>query len=419
MRRLYTFLFYLVVPFIIGRVYLKGRRLPAYRQRISERFSLGDRTHIPVDVWMHATSLGEVVAASPLIEAMLAKQLRVLVTTMTPTGSEQVSKRFGSQVVHQYIPYDLPWLLRRFFKKYNPRLGIIMETELWPNLINQAKRENVPLLLLNARLSDNAFKQYKIVQFMFKSVLKQFSAIFAQSDEDARRFMALGASVNLVYMLGNMKFDLQLPTTAKDERLQLKEKWGRERPVVIAASTHEGEEKQLVSHFIRLKKAIPGVVLLLVPRHPERFDAVFKMSVAHGFNTGRRSDPTTIDVNSEVVVVDAMGELMDFYQMSDYAFVGGSLVPVGGHNVLEPIAVGVPVFSGPYINNSKAICQDLSAVGAIVIVDNIDGLIDALKTMHENVAERVQQIANASLILAANRGTVKRYMEKIEVMLAL
>ena len=417
MRHIYTFFLYLLIPFILLRLYWKGRRAPAYRQRVLERFSLGRRELFPVDVWVHAVSLGEVVAATPLIDALLAKKRRVIVTTMTPTGSQQVIKRFGEQVAHQYIPYDLPWALRRFFKRVNPHLGIIMETELWPNLFNEAKRIKMPLLIANARLSDKSFKSYEKVAFMFKPVLNQLTAILAQSDEDAKRFVALGAAEDLVQVLGNMKFDLQLHIPLNEDCTKLKEKWGQERIIVIAASTHDDEERQLLSHFNKLKMAIPPVLLLIAPRHPERFQTIYQMSCSYGLNTGLRSQLKTIDTNTEVVVVDSLGELLNFYQISDYAFVGGSLVPVGGHNVLEPIAVQVPVFCGPHMNNSKAICQDLLAVRAMVMINTVDELITALTTMHQNGLQRQQQITNASAVLEANRGTVARYMEKIEAIL--
>ena len=418
MRQIYTFFLYLLTPFIVLRLYWKSRRLPAYRYRILERFSLGIATIAPVDIWIHAVSLGEVVAATPLIDELLAKQWRVLVTTMTPTGSQQVSKRFGSQVSHQYIPYDLPWALRRFFKKNQPRLGIIMETELWPNVIYQAHKIKMPLLLANARLSDKAFKRYEKVSFMFKPILNQFTAIFAQSNEDAQRFVTLGASASLVQVLGNIKFDLQFRMALNQDCLSLKEKWGNERTVVIAASTHDDEENQLLSRLNQLKAAIPPVLLLFAPRHPERFQQVYQLSVTQGFNTGLRSEPTTIDVHTDVVVIDTLGELLNFYQLSDYAFVGGRLVPIGGHNVLEPIAVQVPVFCGPFMNNSKEICRDLRAAGALTMVENADDLITAITTMYHNDVQRQQQITKASAVLAANRGTVARYMEHIETILA-
>ncbi len=417
MRRLYTALFYLITPLLVVRLLIKSRRLRAYRQRVLERFSFVSSVPTPVDVWVHATSLGEVVTASPLIEAMLALQWRVLVTTMTPTGSQQVTKRFGAQVVHQYIPYDLPMFFRRFFKKYTPRLGIIMETELWPNAIYQAKHDNIPIFLINARLSDKAFKQYKKVAWMFKPILNCFEAIFAQSEEDARRFMALGASTDIVDMLGNMKFDVEYPLAFNDECIQLKEKWGQKRPVIIAASTHDNEELQWLSHLRQLQTSIANVMLLLVPRHPERFNAVYELSVGQGFNTARRSQLLSIDKSTDVVIVDSLGELMDFYRISDYAFVGGSLVPVGGHNVLEPIALDVPVFCGPYINNAKAVCNALKDADAIVIANDIDEVITAITTMHEHGEQKSQQVTSASLVLAVNRGTIRRYVEKIEAIL--
>lgn len=417
MRHIYTFFLYLLTPFILLRLYWKGRRLPAYRQRIGERFALNNQTAQSADIWIHAVSLGEVVAATPLIEALLAKQWRVLVTTMTPTGSQQVIKRFGSRVGHQYVPYDLPWALRRFFKKTNPRLGIIMETELWPNIIHQAKRIKMPLLLVNARLSDGAFTSYKKVGFLFKPLLNQFTAIFTQSEEDAQRFITLGASAKLVQVLGNMKFDLQIQISANKESLSFKQQWGNERTVVIAASTHDDEEKQLLSQLKKLQDAIPHVVLLFAPRHPERFQDVYQMSRTQGFRTGLRSQSASIGIDTEVVILDSLGELLNFYQVSDYAFVGGSLVPIGGHNVLEPIAVQVPVFCGPYMNNSKAICRDLCTAGAMVMVENVAEIINAIIKMHLSKDARQQCIVNASEVLAANRGTMARYMKEIEAIL--
>lgn len=417
MRHIYTFFLYLISPFIVLRLYWKGRRLSAYRQRILERFALRKGVDAPVDVWLHAVSLGEIVAAIPLIDALLAKKWRVLVTTMTPTGSQHVIKRFGQQIEHQYVPYDFPWAVRRFFKNYKPRLGIIMETELWPNLIHQAHQINLPLLLVNARLSDHSFKQYEKVKFMFKPVLNQFTTIFAQSEEDAKRFIALGAAETLVKVVGNIKFDLQLHISLNKDCEQLKNQWGKMRTVVIAASTHNDEEKQILSRLSKLKGAIPDMVLLIAPRHPERFQEVYQISETQGFKTGRRSQSTSINESTEVVVLDSMGELLSFYQTSDYAFVGGSLVPIGGHNVLEPIAVKVPVFCGPYMNNSKAICRDLCAAEALTMVENVDELVAAIAMMHSSVLQREQQIENASKVLTANQGTVTRYMEKIGAIL--
>ncbi len=414
---LYTAFICLMVPFIVLRLYWKSRRLPDYRRRINERFAFNVQSS-SVDIWIHAVSLGEVVAATPLINACLAKQWRVLVTTMTPTGSQQVIRQFADRVVHQYLPYDIPWALKRFFKAYQPRLGIIMETELWPNLIHQASCTKVALLLINARISDGAFQQYEKISFFLTPLLNQLTAILAQSEADAKRFIALGADESLVTIAGNMKFDM--PLTAENKTfLFFKDQWGSRRPVVIAASTHDHEEQQLLTQLDRLKKGIPGVVLLVAPRHPERFQDVYRISCEQGWHTGLRSQPESITAETDVVVLDSLGELSDFYQISDYAFVGGSLVPIGGHNVLEPILVNVPVFCGPFVMNFKQICRDLLAADAIILAEDVENLIDLMVVMHQNPNKRQQQIVNATAVLEANRGALERCMAAVTAVLAV
>ena len=378
MRALYSFLMYLLTPLVLLRLLWKSRRLPAYRQRILERFCLDFHKTKPVDVWVHAVSLGEVIAATPLIEAMLDKHWRVLVTTMTPTGSQRVQARFGSQVEHQYVPYDLPLVLRRFFRQFKPQVGVIMETELWPNLIHYAHAAGIPMMLANARLSESSLRGYLKLKFLFKPVLNQFAAILTQSADDAKHFIELGARKDLVHTFGNMKFDVQTHQIDSTKFQELKDAWGKERVVVIAASTHDDEESQILSRLKRLQQAIPGVVLLIAPRHPERFQQVYQLSMQAGFNTGLRSALDTLSESTEVVVLDSLGELLGLYQISDYAFVGGSFAPVGGHNVLEPIAMKVPVISGNKVHNFKAIFKDLEASSAIQIVHHVDELIDVL-----------------------------------------
>ncbi len=415
MRRIYTFLFYLLAPFILIRLYWKGRRLPEYRHRIKERFMLTTGETLKVDAWLHAVSLGEVVAAIPLIDAMIAKGWRVLITTMTPTGSEKVKSRFGDKVLHQYVPYDYPWVLRRFFKRYAINVAVIMETELWPNLIHFAHTNKIPLLLVNARISDQAFGKYEKVKFFFKPILANFTGIMTQSDEDAARFIALGAPSNLVSVSGNIKFDLQIKVPNLTVFQEIKEQWGASRTVVLAASTHEGEESQLLSAFSQLKTAIPGVLFAIAPRHPERFQTIYNLCQQMGFNTGLRSQAATINSDIDMIVLDSMGELLGFYQISDFAFVGGSLVPlIGGHNVLEPIAVEVPVFTGPHMQNSKSICQDLCAMNAMQLYTNAEDIFAAMIRMHQDKSSRVQQVSNASQVLEKNKGSLGRYLEKIE-----
>jgi len=337
-----------------------------------------------------------------------------LVTTMTPTGSERVQARFGNKVTHQYLPYDLPGILKRFFKKIQPRVGVIMETELWPNLIYQARAAKVPLLLANARISDDSLNGYKKIKFLIKPILNQFSAILAQGDEDARRYITLGARKEIVHVLGNMKFDLQTNTIDSKRFSDLKSHWGTERVAVIAASTHENEEAQILSHLKRLQQAIPGVILLIAPRHPERFQSVFQLCIQSGFKTGLRSDANTLSSENEIVVLDSLGELLGLYQISDYAFVGGSLVPVGGHNVLEPIAMHVPVLSGSQVHNFKAICNDLQIAQGILLVQHANEVVDGIIKLHTDPAFRQQMIKNATEVFEKNKGSVIRHLQQIE-----
>lgn len=412
-RRLYIILLYLSIPLLIGRLLWKSRRLPAYRKRMLERFwPMAGLSK--VDVWLHAVSLGEVVAAYPVIEALLNQNRRIIVTTMTPTGAERVTARFGDRVLHQYLPYDLPLVLRRFFKVLKPDVGIIMETELWPNVIGEAYKSGLPLYLANARLSDQAFKRYLKMRFFFKPLLQQLTGIFAQSARDAARYQTLGAAYDQVSVPGNIKFDLSVSTVNTEVFVQLKAQWGAERPVVIAASTHEDEEAQWLKGLPTLQSSIPSVLLLIAPRHPERFSAVYELSCTLKWRTQRRSQSVEIDETAQVIVLDSLGELMGFYQVSDYAFVGGSLVPVGGHNVLEPIAMQVPVFTGPYMQNSQSICQDLLKRNAMQMASNADDLIQRIGALHHNHQQREAQVAHASAVLADNRGAVNRIVGKIE-----
>lgn len=416
-RSLYSLLMYALTPYLLMRLWWKGKHLPAYRKRWSERFCLNQPLLKKVDVWVHAVSLGEVIAVTPLVETMLNKGFTVLITTMTPTGSERVRTGFGERVLHHYAPYDLPLVLKRFFKRTKPRLGIIVETELWPNLINQAQKASVPLLLINARLSQRSLKGYLRFRFFFKQVLNQFTAILTQSEDDAKRFIALGAKPELVQALGNMKFDLQTHTTERTPFQQLKTVWGKDRVVFIAASTHEGEESLILAEFRRLERAIPNLILLIAPRHPERFQAVYQLAVEAGLVTGLRSKSETISHDTQVLVLDSLGELLGFFGVSDYAFVGGSLVPVGGHNVLEPIAVGVPVLSGQHVFNFATICRDLKEAEAIRIVNNAKELIQAVIDLHENTLKKHRMTSNASLVLERNKGALNRYLQKVDVLL--
>jgi len=404
---------YLLSPYLLFRLWWKGRKIPAYRQRIAERFACHQISCPPIDIWVHAVSLGEVIAATPLIEAMLAKQWRVLVTTMTPTGAQRVNAAFNERVLHRYIPYDLPCAMRRFYANIKPKVGVIMETELWPNLIAEAKKANFPLLLVNARLSERSSHGYQKIRGLIAPLLNDLKQILAQTPEDAQRFIQLGAEKQRVAVYGNIKFDLQINNIARELYQQFKARWGDDRVVVMAASTHENEEEQILTHWKKLQKAIAGVILLIAPRHPERFQKVAELSQRLGFQTGMRSQPESLSPQNEVIILDCMGELMGFYQISDYAFVGGSLVPVGGHNVLEPIALQVPVLSGKQVHNFKSICRDLQTAQAIILVDDAEQLVEALVKLHQDELLKTTLVKNASEVLQSNQGALQRYMTRI------
>lgn len=413
MRRLYSLLLYILTPLLILRLFLRSRQNIGYRQRILERFSIGKNLPKNVDIWVHAVSLGEVVAATPLIDEFLKAKKNILVTTQTPSGSKQVLSKFGEKVKHQYIPYDLPWCLNRFFNRINAKIGIILETEIWPNMIYFGYKHGLKLCLVNARISDKAFKQYLKTGNFFKDTLNRFNFIGAQSTIDAERYIKLGAHPEIVSVLGNIKFDIKHPANSLKDFSDIKELWGKERPVLIAASTHDNEELQLLVNLHKLKNFIPNLLLLIAPRHSERFSHVYDLSEKYGFKTGLRSKRTTISDNCEVIVLDSIGELLGFYKLSDYAFVGGSLVPIGGHNVLEPILMEVPVFCGPFMQNSKAICNELKDANAIVIGKDVDYLLTAIIEMSTDYDLRQRQIANATKVLEANRGCLVKYYEKI------
>jgi 3-deoxy-D-manno-octulosonic-acid transferase len=419
MRRIYSFILYLLMPLIILRLYWKSRRLPVYRQRIGERFARYRQSVAPVDVWLHAVSLGEVVASAPLIQHLLRRGWRVMVTTMTPTGSAQVIKQFGSQVSHQYIPYDLPCVVKRFYKKLSPRLGIIMETELWPNLIVEAKRADVPLLLVNGRISDKAYPQYYRLRVFFKPILNQLTKIMTQSSLDAERFRQLGASAHRVETVGNIKFDLPFEVLEPTQAAVFKtfaDRW-EQRFVVIVASTHDDEEAQILSQLRHLQQSIPNVLILIAPRHPERFQLVYRLCLQQGFKTGLRSDVVSIDGAVDVIVLDSLGELSRLYVLGDLAFVGGSLVPIGGHNVLEPIAANVPVLCGPFMHNAQSVCETLLAAEALIQVQSAAELIEQIIQLQADPVRRTRQIQHATDVLKANQGTLLRYVNEVEHLL--
>ena len=388
--------------------------MSAYRSRIAERFCWDAMVPTPVDVWVHAVSFGEVVAVTPFIEALLTKGWRVLVTCMTPTGSARIQQQFGSRVLHRYLPYEQPHALKRFFANYRPRVGIILETELWPNLIHYARAARVHLLLFNACLSLKSARGYRRFSWIFAPILNQFSGIYTQTDLDAERFCTIGALPEIVQVTGNLKFDLQIKEIDLTPFNDFRRLWGMERVVFMLASTHDNEEQQILRQLRRIQQLVPNVLVLIAPRHPERFLKVSKLARDMGFITSLRSEPNTILPQSEVIILDSMGELLGFYHVSDYAFVGGSLVPVHGHNILEPIAMGTLVMVGPYIENIQSICDELLAVHGLVQVETAEALSKLLQQFNEKPAEKKKIQLAAKRTLEKNRGALQRYVSITE-----
>lgn len=412
----YSLFLYLISPYLLLRLLWKSRNNAAYKERIKERFSWNNPAPLSHDLWVHAVSLGEAIACSALIETLLTKNYKLLITTTTPTGSQHIQTRFGKRVTHCYLPYDFPYALKRFYKTYQPKLGIIMETEIWPGLIIQAQKQNIPLLLINARLSYRSLASYQKLHYFFASLLNKFNKIYGQSEQDAQRFITLGANPTNVCNGGNIKFDQHIEKSALPVLLPLKMLWGADRVVVIAASTHDNEEHQILSAFPKLQNYIPNCLLLIAPRHPERFQTVFELSRSLGFNTGLRSRPTEFNSEHAVIVLDCLGELLNFYALADYAFVGGSLVAVGGHNMLEPIAFDIPVFTGPQLYNFKNISEELLAENALVVVPDADTLMMNIMQYNQDAVQKKQLVGNAAQVLQRNKGALGFYINQIEML---
>ncbi len=406
MRYLYSLLLYLLIPAVIARLLWRSRRAPAYRRRWAERF--GFITPLPVAdvVWVHAVSVGETLAAAPLIKALVARGVPVLVTTTTPTGSDRVRALFGNSVQHLYCPYDLPDAMRRFLRRTRPMLAIIMETELWPNLFHVCAREKIPLIVANARMSERSARAYGRLASFTRAILADVTLVAAQGEADAARLRALGARD--VRVTGNIKFDLHLPASLLEQAAVLRRAWGEDRLVWVAASTHAGEDEQVLDAFARVRRAVPDCLLVLVPRHPERFDEVAALCRQCGYVLARRTDPGLGTLETAVFLVDRMGELPLFYAAGDVAFVGGSLVPTGGHNVLEPAALGKPVIVGPHTFNFLDITRQLLAAGGAVEIADAEQLTEAVLSYLADANLRDAAGRKGRALVEQNRGALAR-----------
>ena len=416
-RRLYSLLIYCAVPLATAAVLWRGLRDRSYWQGLSERFGWGRRLNSAPAIWLHAVSLGEMSAAAPLVRALRSRypQNPLVLTTATPTGRARARSLFGDTVDVRFLPYDTPGAVARFLDRVRPRLAIIMETELWPNLFKECERRGVPLVLASARLSAKSVSRYRRLGRLFRGIFSASSLIAAQTALDAERFVAIGAQSARTHVLGNIKFDMELSAGVIAQGRELRASFGSARPTWIAGSTHAGEEEQVLAAHEELRGS---TLLILVPRHPDRFRAVADMLSSRGVRFTRRSSGILPDAATQVVLVDSVGELAAFYASADVAFVGGSLVPIGGHNLLEPAALGLPVLTGPYQSNGQDIARLLLQQGAALQVADALELAAALTRLLADPKERQRIGAVGRHIVESNRGSVARLLELIEPLMA-
>lgn len=413
MRWIYSCLLYLILPFLFIRLLWKSRKLSDYRKRFPERLGF-----YPVKfehcLWVHAASVGEALAAIPLIKALQRRfpDLPLLVTTMTPTGASRVKAALGDSVTHVYVSYDFPDAVSRFLSAMNPVVGVIMETELWPNLIAACNQRHIPVCVVNARLSEKSARGYQRVSSITKELLKNINIIAAQGEADAKRFIALGADAARVVVTGNLKFDLPLPDDVLQKGEQLREQLGEDRFIWIAASTHRGEEEKVLATHAALLKKYSNALLILVPRHPDRFDEVSAL-VSKNFTSIRRSTHKSSAIDTSVYIGDTMGEMLLFYAASDVAFVGGSFIPQGGHNILEVALLRKPIITGEHMFNFAEMTDLFKSQQAMLQVSDEQALANILIQLADDASQRKSLGDRAYALMQANGGALQKQVDVI------
>ncbi len=422
MRFIYTLVFYCAVPVILLRLLWRAIAAPAYAKRWSERFAFF--TPLATErkvVWLHTVSVGEFIAALPLIRQLQARgDLQLVVTTTTPTGSERVRASLGESVFHVYAPYDLPDVLARFIRRINPAVLLIMETELWPNTLAACAKQNIPTLLVNGRMSEKSARGYEKFSGLTLPMLQLLTKALVQNKTDAGRFNRIGLPEKNTEVTGNIKFDLTINDELRNRAQELKQEWSQDGKHLlwIAASTHQGEDEIILDAFALLKKnpALENLRLVLVPRHPERFNSVASLCVSRGNVLVRRSEKI-VAPDTHIILGDTMGELLLMFGASDIAFVGGSLVPNGGHNFIEPAAWALPLLTGPYVFNFAEVASLLTAASALQTVASADELARAVESLVHDKLEREKR-GNAALQVAnENRGALAKTLKAIEQIL--
>ena len=418
-RFIYALALYLLTPFALYRLTARGIKYHGYFARWRERFGFFPDPRIEGSIWVHAVSLGEVNAALPLIEALMRRYAdsRFVITTFTPTGSERVKHLLGDRVFHVYVPYDLTSAVKRFLDRVKPRLAVVMETEIWPNLFITCAERRIPIVIANARLSERSLRGYWPIQPLARRAIRCASMVAAQSTSDYERLIALGAEPEHVIIAGNLKFDIAIPEGVDTRGAAFREAAGRERPVWIAASTHEGEEMAVLKAHAEVLRRFPDALLLIAPRHPERFRPVEHAVRSLGFVAGSYGADAMPAPAQQVFVIDAMGRLMPFYAAAGLAFVGGSLAPIGGHNVLEPAALGTPVLVGPHTFNFAEITASLIEQGGAQRVPDGAALGAAVLELLRDDARRGAMGRAAQQVFERERGATGRLLQLIDARL--
>lgn len=416
MRFLYTLLLYLLLPAILLREQWRARRVGARPAPLSDRFGCGPIT-TPDALWVHCVSVGETMAAVPLVEALLASGQPVLMTSTTRTGAERARDRFAGRIQYCFMPFDTPCAVSRFLDHARPRALVILETELWPNLLHACSQRKIPVLLVNARLSEKSARGYARFGALARNMLESLAAVSTQTAADAARFLALGVPAQRLHVNGNLKFDIALDESLHAEAAMLRAGFGK-RPIWIATSTHAGEEEIVLAAHREISRHFPDALLVLVPRHPERFGDVAALVARSGFSCARRSRDELPAAHTMIYLGDTMGELPLLYGLADVAFVGGSLVPTGGHNLVEPAALGLPILAGPHLFNFQQIADDLQAAGALRIVADQAELAMQLQNLFADKELRCAIGTGARDYVVKNRGACTRTLKLVTTAIA-
>jgi 3-deoxy-D-manno-octulosonic-acid transferase len=409
----YRLLLWLAFPFVLARLWWRGRQEPRYRENPGERFGFYRTTLARPVIWLHAVSLGETRAAEPLLRALKERhpECDLLVTQMTATGRQAAEQMLGGSVRVAWLAYDYPSAVRRFLRHFRPRLGILMETEIWFNLVGECERAGVPLVLANARMSARSARAYAAVGPLVRPALGSFGAVMAQTVEDADRLRSLGA--RRIEVTGNLKFDMEPAAGSDSLAAQLRQRFGG-RKVLLAASTREGEEDLILD---ALRDSLGGALLVIVPRHPQRFEAVAQLLAARGLKFARRSACDPLRADCEIVLGDSMGEMAAYYRASDVAFIGGSLLAYGGQNLIEACAAGVPVLIGPHTYNFAHAAASAVAAGAALRVESADDMLRQARSLLDAPGLRERMGKAGAAFCATHRGATQRTLAACERLL--